>query len=79
MSSAHTPAALPDRNRSATGVRGTVFPLTPFAHVTGMRFLDGTLYASTRDQTLVSIDPATGATTVVESFGTQIASLELFE
>jgi hypothetical protein len=62
-----------------TGVRGTVRPLVPAAHVTGMRFLNGTLYATTRDNALIAIDPATGITTPVQSFAEGLTAIEIFE
>jgi hypothetical protein len=64
---------------TVTGVRGTVRPLVPPAHVTGMRFLDGTLYAITRDNSLITIDPSTGTTTIVQTFSEGLTAIEIFE
>lgn len=51
----------------ATGALGTPVKLagTATLHVEELRFFGGTLYAASRDGTLVAIDPATGAVTVV--------------
>lgn len=50
-----------------TGTLGVTVPLTgaPAIHVEEMRFFDGVLYATSRDGTLVTIDPATGAVAVI--------------
>lgn len=50
-----------------TGAVGTPVKLVGSAglHVEEMRFFSGKLYATSRDSTLVEIDPATGMTTVI--------------
>ncbi len=50
-----------------TGELGTAVPIlaSPGFHVEEMRFFEGTLYAASRDGTLVTIDPTTGATTAL--------------
>jgi hypothetical protein len=51
----------------ATGAFGSGVTLTAPAsfHVEEMRFLDGTLYATSRDGTVATIDPVTGTVTVL--------------
>lgn len=65
-----------------TGAIGTQVPLvanTPFLHVEEMRFLGGTLYASSRDGALVTIDPATGQVTVLPVSIGRFNAMEAFE
>jgi len=63
-----------------TGVAGTNVPLVGgFTHVTGMRFVGGTLYAATRDSAVVTINPATGIVTTVAVAPFQISDVEVFE
>lgn len=51
----------------------------PGLHIEEMRFLDGVLYAASRDGSLLAIDPATGiATTLPVSFG-RFNAMEVFE
>jgi hypothetical protein len=51
----------------ATGELGPAVPLSgrPGVHIEEMRYFGGTLYAANRDGTLLTIEPATGVTTVV--------------
>lgn len=51
----------------------------PGLHVEDMRFFAGTLYAVTRDQTMVTIDPATGAVTKLPVTTPRVHALEVFE
>lgn len=63
----------------ATGTPGTPVPLSPtFLHIEELRLFGGTLYATTRDGSLVTIDPTTGQTTVIATLGRAIA-MEVFE
>ncbi|MDB4955776.1 MAG: hypothetical protein JWO36_3345 [Myxococcales bacterium] len=66
---------------TATGAAGTPVPIiaSPDFHVEEMRFLDGVLYASSRDQTLVTIDPQTGVTTVLPVFIGRCNAMAIFE
>lgn len=49
----------------STGELGTAVPLSPVSpHVEELRWFAGVLYASTANQTLLAIDPVTGATVV---------------
>ena len=63
-----------------TGILGTPVALAGVAglHVEEMRFFEGTLYATNRDGTLVTIDPTTGATAVRASPG-RANAMEVFE
>jgi len=64
----------------ATGVFGAPVTLAgaPGLHVEDLRFFAGTLYATSRNGTLVTIDPATGATTVVATLG-RATAIEIYE
>ena len=64
-----------------TGEPGTLVPITgaPTLHVEELRFFAGRLYASSRDGTLVTIDPSTGATSVVPVPIGRVHAMELFE
>lgn len=64
----------------ATGVIGTPVKLlgNPSLHVEEMRFFDGMLYAASRDGTLVTIDPASGAVSVVTTIP-RANAMEVFE
>lgn len=63
-----------------TGALGTPVTLigNPGLHVEDMRFFAGTLYATSRDGTLLEIDPATGITTVLLAIP-RTTALEVFE
>jgi hypothetical protein len=64
-----------------TGVMGTPIKLVGGGtnlHVEEMRFYQGTLYATSRDGTLVTIDPATGAVTVLATIPRSNA-MEVFD
>jgi len=63
-----------------TGAQGMPVPLiaSPNFHVEEMRFFAGKLYASSRDGTLVTIDPATGATTVLPVNLGRFNAMEIF-
>lgn len=64
----------------ATGALGTPVKLlgSPTFHIEELRFFAGTLYAASRDGTLVAIDPATGAVTVVTTV-LRANAMEVFE
>ena len=66
---------------TTTGELGDPVSITaaPGFHVEEMRFFAGTLYAASRDGTLVSIDPATGATTVILGGIGRYNAMEIFE
>ncbi|MDX2088682.1 MAG: IPT/TIG domain-containing protein [Kofleriaceae bacterium] len=51
----------------------------PTLHVEEMRFFNGTLYASSRDSTLVTIDPATGTVQAVSIPPATYKAMEVFE
>jgi hypothetical protein len=51
----------------------------PGFQIEDMRFFDGTLYATTRSGTLVTIDPVTGATTVLPLGLGRFSAMEVFE
>jgi len=64
-----------------TGVVGTPVPITapPSFHVEDMRFFGGKLYAASRDGTLCTIDPTTGAITVLPVSLGRFTAIEVFE
>lgn len=62
-----------------TGLRGAVVPLTPSYHFADLRDLDGVLYGITRDGKLVSIDPNTGISSLIEDFGVEVSAMETFQ
>jgi hypothetical protein len=64
----------------ATGALGTPVKLVgfPSLHIEEMRFFQGVLYAASRDGSLVTIDPATGAVTFVATI-TRANAMEVFE
>lgn len=51
----------------------------PDLHVEELRFFAGTLYAGNRDGTLVTIDPATGAVTVLPVVVGRVRAIAIFE
>ena len=61
--------------------RGPQVPITaPLGfHVEEMRFFGGTLYATSRNGTLATLDPATGAVTVLPVSLGRSSALEIFE
>jgi hypothetical protein len=63
-----------------TGEAGPAVTITagPGFHVEDMRFFAGALYASSRDGTLVTIDPATGTTTVLPVSLGRFNAMEVF-
>lgn len=65
----------------ATGAVGTPVPIAAPAgfQVEEMRFFAGTLYATSRDGTLVAIDPATGAATPLPVNIGRSGAIEVFE
>jgi hypothetical protein len=65
----------------ATGVLGTPVPITAGSgfHVEEMRFFAGRLYASSRDSTLVTIDPASGAVTPLPVVPGRHGAMEVFD
>lgn len=79
--------------RSTTGVGVTITPVSPAGelgtpvpivassqfHVEEMRFFHGVLYAASRDGALVTIDPATGATTLVPVPSQRYKAMEVFD
>ena len=62
-----------------TGVRGTIVTLTPFNRFDEIRFLGNTLFLARSNGDLYSVNPATGASTLVKSFGVQVAAMEVFQ
>jgi hypothetical protein len=66
---------------TVTGAVGTPVTITAGSgfHVEEMRFFEGILYATSRDSTLVTIDPHTGATTVLPVFIGRCNAMEVFE
>ncbi len=64
----------------ATGALGAPVPITglPFVHVEDLRFFAGTLYASNRNGQLLSIDPTTGAATVLPIAPGRISAIEVY-
>jgi hypothetical protein len=64
-----------------TGVTGTPVMLdaAPGFHVEEMRFFNGVLYATSRDSTLVAIDPQTGLTNTLPVFVGRCNAMEVFE
>lgn len=65
----------------ATGALGTPVELSGIigVHIEEMRALDGVLYASNADGTLVRIDPATGTMTALPIFPGRANAMEVFE
>jgi hypothetical protein len=64
----------------ATGALGTPVPISgsPGFHVEEMRFFAGRLYATSRDGTLATIDPRTGAVTSLGFLG-RSGAMEVFD
>jgi len=63
------------RSTGALGTPVTITATPPNPHITGMSFLNGTLYAVTRDGTLLSINMSTGEATVVLPTGLNVVSM----
>lgn len=61
-----------------TGEVGASVSLTPAFSISDLRWLDGTLYATTTNGNLVTIDPATGTVTTLGQIGSSYA-LEVLE
>jgi hypothetical protein len=70
---------------TTTGVRGTLHPMSPGREFAEMKFLGTTLYAAagprSQQNLVVSINPTTGANTIVHTFasGTVISAMEVFQ
>jgi hypothetical protein len=66
---------------SPAGELGTPVPIVASSqfHVEEMRFFRGVLYAASRDGTLVTIDPATGATTALPLPSQRYKAMEVFD
>jgi hypothetical protein len=62
-----------------TGALGTPIALVPAVHVTGMRFLGTTLYATSREGNIVTINTTTGATANVGGTGFQLTAMEVVQ
>ena len=62
----------------ATGVLGTAVAIAGSPHVEELRWFAGALYATTRDGRLVTIDPTTGAVTLVTHLP-RASAMEVFE
>lgn len=63
-----------------TGALGTpVVVQSSTIHIEEMRFFQGTLYAATRDATLVTIDPTTGVVGGVSILPRRYKAMEIFE
>lgn len=65
----------------ATGTLGPAVPLTgaPALHVEDMRFFAGVLYATSRDGTVVTIDPGSGAVAVVATGLGRFHAMEVYD
>jgi hypothetical protein len=64
---------------SPTGVLLTGVTLSPAIHIADMRALDGILYGATNDGAIVTINPTSGITSTVETFGVGVSAMETFE
>lgn len=65
----------------STGVAGTPVPIAGagWFHVEDMRFFQGTLYVTTGDSTLVTVDPSTGVVTDLPVSLGRFNAMELFD
>lgn len=62
-----------------TGALTSTVSLGANHHITGMRFVGSTLYASTGDGAIMTIVPATGTVVTVATLPTNISDIEVFE
>jgi hypothetical protein len=62
-----------------TGTLGTPVTVTPTSHIEELRWFGGVLYGTTSAQTLLAIDPATGATTVMPMSPGRANAMEIVE
>ncbi|MBP9085999.1 MAG: IPT/TIG domain-containing protein [Kofleriaceae bacterium] len=68
-----------------TGALGPQVAISPptvggeVPHFADVRVLDGILYGVTRDGQIVTINPTTGITGIVEEFGISVTAMELFQ
>ena len=68
-----------------TGALGTATAISPpniggdIPHFADVRVLDGKMYGVTNSGQIVSIDPMTGITGVIEEFGIQVSAMEIFQ